>query len=82
MGFHVVEKLTFSRRQKVVDWFHVDMFHGGETLPFRNDDPRVLPPPRPLRLWKNVYRIADVFEPATACRLIVSGEVRGRLDGF
>lgn len=79
MKFHVLEKLTYLKMQGTVDWWHVEMFHGRETLPFRNADPRVLPPPRPLSLRKNIYRMPDVFQPATADQLIISERTKTAL---
>src|SRR5579871_3215303 len=82
MRFHAIDKLVFTRGNQVIDWFHVDLFHGKELTPFRNAEPDVLRPPRPLRLWKNLYNLADVFEPATPSALVVSERVKDELSGL
>jgi hypothetical protein len=77
LRFYVIDKTTSKRR--VFDGFHYAMFHGGEVEPLRRIEPGVAPA-APLRLWKNVHRIAPLFQPEL--RWVVSDDVKTALAGL
>jgi hypothetical protein len=77
MIFHVIDKTPSKPR--VFDAFHYDMFHGGQVEPLRKIQPGVAPT-TPLRLWKNVHRIAPLFQPHT--RWVVSENAKAAFAGM
>jgi hypothetical protein len=76
MKVYLVTK--FVSRNGVVDGFHYSMFHGQETEPCR----RLLGrrPQAPLHMWKNVFRMPDVFQPHS--EWVVSEAVKRDLERF
>jgi hypothetical protein len=71
MNFYVIDKVI--SKPGIVDSFHYRMFHGGQVEPMRKVQPGIAPTV-PLRLWKNIYHIAPLFQPHA--RWVISDEAK------
>jgi hypothetical protein len=76
--FTIENRYFVTGRESGVGWLQNTMFQGGQLLPFRNEDPRVLSR-RPLRIWKNTFRATDVFIPEATSAVVVSERVLNEL---